>query len=48
MNYTKAIREYCLQNSGMVLDMSYELKKHFTMVLYCTFCKIFSNVNRQS
>lgn len=29
MNYSKTIREYCMQNPGMIFDMSYEHKKHF-------------------
>ena len=26
MNYSRTIREYCLQNPGMMFDMSYEHK----------------------
>ena len=44
MNYSRTIREYCLQNSGMMFDMSYEHKKHFGMVPYRTFCKILSRL----
>lgn len=44
MNYSRTIREYCLQNPGMMFDMSYEHKKHFGMVPYRTFCKILSRL----
>lgn len=44
MNYSRTIREYCLQNPGMMFDMSYEHKKHFEMVPYRTFCKILSRL----
>lgn len=44
MNYSRTIREYCLQNPGMLFDMSYEHKKHFEMVPYRTFCKILSRL----
>lgn len=47
MNYTKTIREYCLQNKGIVFDMLYELKKHFSMVPYRTFCKILSRLEEE-
>ena len=46
MNYTKTIREYC-QNKGMIFDMSYELKKHFSIVPYRTFCKILSRLEEE-
>lgn len=44
MNYSRTIREYCLQNPGMMFDMSYEHKKHFEIVPYRTFCKILSRL----
>lgn len=44
MNYTKTIREYCLQNVGRVFDVSYEYKKHFSMVPYKTFLKILNRL----
>lgn len=44
MNYSRTIREYCLQNPGMMFDMPYEHKKHFEMVPYRTFCKILSRL----
>ena len=47
MNYTKIIREYCLQNPGEVFDMSYEHNKHFPMVPYRTFCKILSRLEEE-
>ena len=47
MNYSKTIREYCLQNPGMIFDMSYEHKKHFEMVPYRTFCKILNRIEEE-
>ena len=47
MNYTKTIREYCLQNPGEVFDMSYEHNKHFPMVPYRTFCKILNRLEEE-
>lgn len=47
MKYTKIIREYFIQNKGIVFDISYELNKHFSMVPYRTFCKILSRLEEQ-
>ena len=47
MNYSKTIREYCMQNPGMIFDMSYEHKKHFEMVPYRTFCKILNRIEEE-
>ena len=47
MNYSKTIREYCLQNEGRVLDVSYELKHHFSMVPYKTFLKILNRLEEE-
>ena len=44
MNYSRTIREYCLQNPGMMFDMSYEHKKHFEMVSYRTCCKSYQDL----
>lgn len=44
INYTKTIREYCIQNKGKMFDVSYELKTHFEMVPYRTLCKILSRL----
>lgn len=47
MIYTKTIREYCLQNEGIVFDISKEYKDHFSMVPYKTFCKILTRLEEE-
>lgn len=47
MNYTKTIREYCLNNKGSIFDMSYEYERHFSMVPYKTFCKILNRLEEE-
>lgn len=47
MNYTKTIRDYCLQNTGKVFDVSYEHKRHFDMVPYKTFSKIVGRLEEE-
>nr|AIF26726.1 hypothetical protein [uncultured bacterium fosmid pJB84G2] len=44
MIYTKLLREYCLQNKGMVFDISKEYKEHFSMIPYKTYCKILNRL----
>lgn len=44
MNYTKTIRNYCLENKGRIFDVSY-LKEHsFEMVPYKTLLKILNRL----
>lgn len=47
MNYTKSIREYCLNNQGTAFDMSYEHEHHFSEVPYRTFCKILNRLEEE-
>ncbi len=47
MIYTKTIREYCLQNEGIVFDISKEYKDHFSMVPYKTYCKILTRLKEE-
>lgn len=47
MNYSKTIREYCLQNKGNVFDVSYEMKTHFDIVPYKTLLKILSRLEEE-
>ena len=47
MIYTKAVREYCLQNEDIVFDISKEYKEHFSMMPYKTFCKILSRLEEE-
>lgn len=44
MNYTKVIRDYCIQNEGIIFDVSYERKHHFDMVPYKTLLKILNRL----
>lgn len=44
MVYTKLLREYCLQNKGIVFDISKEYKEHFSMIPYKTYCKILNRL----
>lgn len=48
MNYSKTIREYCLQNKGNVFDVSYEMKTHFDMIPYKTLLKILNRLEEES
>ncbi len=47
MIYTKTIREYCLQNEGIVFDISKEYKDRFSMVPYKTFWKILTRLEEE-
>lgn len=44
MNYTKTIREYCIQNKGTIFNISIELKEHFSMIPPKTFYKILNRL----
>lgn len=44
MNYSKTIRQYCLYNPGSVFDVSFEMKRHFSMVPYKTLLKIMNRL----
>lgn len=47
MIYTKVMREYCLQNKGIVLDIAKEYKEHFSMIPYRTYCKILNRLEEE-
>lgn len=47
MNYSKTIREYCLQNKRNVFDVSYEMITHFDMVPYKTLLKILNRLEEE-
>lgn len=47
MNYTQTIRDYCLQNTGKVFDVSYEHKRYFDMVPYKIFSKIVGRLEEE-
>ncbi len=44
MNYSKTIRNYCLDNKGMIFDVSYEMERHFNVVPYKTLLKILNRL----
>lgn len=47
MNYTKTIREYCLQNKGDLFDVSYMKDRYFEMVPYKTLLKILNRLEEE-
>ena len=47
MNYTKTIREFCLQNKGDLFDVSYMKDKYFEMVPYKTLLKILNRLEEE-
>ncbi len=46
-NYTKTIREFCLQNKGDLFDVSYMKDKYFEMVPYKTLLKILNRLEEE-
>ena len=48
MNYTKTIREYCLQNKGDIFDVSYMKDTYFEMVPYKTLLKILNRLEEEN
>lgn len=44
MNYTKTIRNYCLQNKGDLFDVSYMKDSYFEMIPYKTLLKIINRL----
>ena len=44
MNYTKALRSFCLQNKGKVLDSAELHKQYFEFVPYKTFLKVLNRL----
>lgn len=44
MNYTKTIKEFCLQNKGNIFDVQCEMETRFTMVPYKTVLKILNRL----
>ena len=47
MNYTKTIREFCLQNKGDLFDVSYMKDRYFAMVPYKTLLKILNRLEEE-
>lgn len=44
MNYSKTVREYCLQNKGDLFDVSYMKDNYFEMIPYKTLLKILNRL----
>ena len=47
MNYTKTLREFCLQNKGKIFDAQYELETRFSLVPYKTLLKILNRLEAE-
>ena len=47
MNYTKTLREFCLQNKGKIFDVQYELETRFSLVHYKTLLKILNRLEAE-
>jgi predicted transcriptional regulator of viral defense system len=47
MNYTKTIREFCLQNKGDIFDVSYMKDTYFEMIPYKTLLKILNRLEEE-
>ena len=48
MNYTKTIREFCLQNKGDLFDVSYMKDTYFEMVPYKTLVWLFLRIQKKN
>ena len=48
MNYTKTIREFCLQNKGEIFDVSFMKDRYFEMVPYKTLLKILNRLEDEN
>lgn len=47
MNYTKTIREFCLQDKGDIFDVSYMQDTYFEMIPYKTLLKILNRLEEE-
>ncbi|MCR4962958.1 MAG: hypothetical protein K6B40_03665 [Firmicutes bacterium] len=47
MNYTKTIREFCLQNKGDIFDVSFMKDAYFEMIPYKTLLKILNRLEEE-
>ena len=44
MNYTKTLRNYCLQNPGKLFDVGFMAEKYFPMIPYKSYLKILNRL----
>ena len=44
MNYTKTLREFCIQNQGRLFDVQYEQTHRFSLIPYKTLLKILNRL----
>jgi len=44
MNYTKTLREFCMQNQGRIFDVQYEQNHRFSLIPYKTLLKILNRL----
>lgn len=47
MNYTKTLKEFCLQNKGKIFDVQYQLETRFSLVPYKTLLKILNRLEAE-
>ena len=48
MNYTKTLRNYCLQNNGKLFDAGYMAQKNFHMIPYKSYLKILNRLQDEN
>lgn len=47
VNYTKTLREFCLNNKGSIFDVQYEQDKRFSLIPYKTLLKILNRLEEE-
>lgn len=47
MNYTSAIRKYCHQHTGGIIDVSFVFREYFSLMNYRTFLRIFKRLEKE-
>lgn len=47
LNYTKTLREFCLNNQGNIFDVKYEQDKRFSLIPYKTLLKILNRLEEE-
>ena len=48
MNYTKTLRNYCLQNPGKLFDVGFMAEKYFSMIPYKSYLKILNRLQDEN
>lgn len=47
MNYTKTLRNYCMQNQGKLFDVAFMMDRYFYMIPYKTYLKILNRLREE-